>query len=66
LEQGLRSRIVPLRERKQRIGAGGAAGDARAGIPAARKNQEWDMHQIIYLVGLIVVILAILSFFGLR
>jgi len=24
------------------------------------------MHQIIYLVGLIVVILAILSFFGLR
>jgi hypothetical protein len=29
-------------------------------------NQEWDMHQIIYIVGLIVVILAILSFFGLR
>jgi hypothetical protein len=29
-------------------------------------KQEWDMHQIIYLVGLIVVILAILSFFGLR
>lgn len=28
--------------------------------------QEWDMHQIIYIVGLIVVILAILSFFGLR
>jgi Cu/Ag efflux pump CusA len=29
-------------------------------------NQERDMHQLIYLVGLIVVILAILSFFGLR
>ena len=39
---------------------------ARAGMPADRKNQELDMHQIIYLVGLIVVILAILSFFGLR
>jgi hypothetical protein len=25
-----------------------------------------DMHQIIYIVGLIVVVLAILSFFGLR
>jgi uncharacterized membrane protein len=33
---------------------------------SARANQERDMHQIIYLVGLIVVILAILSFFGLR
>jgi hypothetical protein len=29
-------------------------------------TKERDMHQIIYLVGLIVVILAILSFFGLR
>jgi hypothetical protein len=29
-------------------------------------NREIDMHQLIYLVGLIVVILAILSFFGLR
>jgi hypothetical protein len=28
--------------------------------------QESIMHQLIYLVGLIVVILAILSFFGLR
>jgi hypothetical protein len=28
--------------------------------------REIDMHQLIYLVGLIVVILAILSFFGLR
>jgi hypothetical protein len=57
---------VPLRECKQRIAAGGPADDARAGTPANRKNLEWDMHQIIYLVGLIVVILAILSFFGLR
>ena len=29
-------------------------------------TEEWDMHQIIYIVGLIVVILAVLSFFGLR
>jgi len=29
-------------------------------------TNEPAMHQIIYLVGLIVVILAILSFFGLR
>lgn len=28
--------------------------------------QEDDMHGIIYLVGLVVVIMAILSFFGLR
>jgi hypothetical protein len=29
-------------------------------------NAEENMHGIIYLVGLIVVVLAILSFFGLR
>jgi len=29
-------------------------------------NWEATMHQLIYLVGLIVVIMAILSFFGLR
>jgi hypothetical protein len=29
-------------------------------------SQETPMHGIIYLVGLIVVIMAILSFFGLR
>lgn len=28
--------------------------------------QEEQMHGIIYLVGLVVIILAILSFFGLR
>jgi hypothetical protein len=32
----------------------------------ARGRGDKVMHQIIYLVGLIVVILAILSFFGLR
>jgi hypothetical protein len=31
-----------------------------------RMGQEEPMHSIIYLVGLVVVILAILSFFGLR
>jgi hypothetical protein len=30
------------------------------------RQQEADMNGLIYLVGLIVVILAILSFFGLR
>jgi hypothetical protein len=35
-------------------------------ISSQFNNQERDMHQLIYLVGLIVVILAILSFFGLR
>jgi hypothetical protein len=34
------------------------------GLPG--RTDEATMHQIIYLVGLIVVILAILSFFGLR
>ena len=35
--------------------------------PAARSRSEGTpMHGIIYLIGLIVVILAILSFFGLR
>ena len=32
----------------------------------ACKHQERDMNQLIYLVGLIVVVLFILSFFGLR
>lgn len=41
---------------------------ARAGLVSFRlaHSQELSMHQLIYLVGLIVVILAILSFFGLR
>jgi glycine/D-amino acid oxidase-like deaminating enzyme len=38
--------------------------ESLAGIPGG--TDEATMHQIIYLVGLIVVILAILSFFGLR
>jgi hypothetical protein len=35
---------------------------------AGRAQSEWEppMHGLIYLIGLIVVILAILSFFGLR
>jgi hypothetical protein len=34
--------------------------------PASRGGQEAIMHSIIYLIGLIVVIMAILSFLGLR
>jgi hypothetical protein len=36
-----------------------------AGVPA-RERGETGMDGIIYLVGLVVVILAVLSFFGLR
>ena len=39
---------------------------ARGALDACSAAMEETMHQIIYLVGLIVVILAILSFFGLR
>jgi hypothetical protein len=39
---------------------------AHGTAPFAADSREIDMHQLIYLVGLIVVILAILSFFGLR
>jgi hypothetical protein len=31
-----------------------------------RRRREGNMHSIIYLIGLVVVILAILSFLGLR
>jgi hypothetical protein len=41
---------------------GACAADARA----RRVQVEATMHGLIYLIGLIVVILAILSFFGLR
>jgi hypothetical protein len=34
--------------------------------PASRGGQEAAMHSIIYIIGLIVVIMAILSLFGLR
>ena len=39
---------------------------ARGALETCLAAMEATMHQIIYLVGLIVVILAILSFFGLR
>jgi hypothetical protein len=32
----------------------------------AYRNRRGPVHQVIYLIGLIVVIMAILSFFGLR
>jgi hypothetical protein len=37
-----------------------------AGSMAKLREPEAKMHGLIYLIGLIVVILAILSFFGLR
>jgi hypothetical protein len=35
-------------------------------LPVGNPTQEEHMHGLIYLVGLIVVIMAILSLFGLR
>lgn len=40
-------------------------GSARV-LHSGRRNQEATMDGIIYLIGLIVVIMAVLSFFGLR
>jgi hypothetical protein len=57
-------------ERPRNLSSAGTFGffqafcESVAGI--AGSTDEATMHQIIYLVGLIVVILAILSFFGLR
>jgi hypothetical protein len=42
------------------------AGGDRLSIDEWAGHKEETMHGLIYLVGLIVVILAILSFFGLR
>lgn len=49
-----------------------AAPDALAAIAVIKNRLKWALweetcvHNIIYLVGLVVVVLAILSFFGLR
>ena len=46
---------------------GAAPWNYYSGVPLfPRSSQEAAMNGIIYLIGLIVVILAILSFFGLR
>jgi len=37
-----------------------------ASVRVTRESMEANMHGLIYLIGLIVVIMAILSFFGLR
>jgi hypothetical protein len=42
------------------------AGFARGCRPSPEPRRERQMHGLIYLIGLIVVIMAILSFFGLR
>ena len=66
LEQGSLSRIVLMRRSVSKNCAEGVADDARHPHSSQFNNREREMHQLIYLVGLIVVILAILSFFGLR
>jgi len=57
---------LPLREKTLGTNAAEGVGDDARRHSSRLKSKEWDMHQIIYIVGLIVVILAILSFFGLR
>jgi hypothetical protein len=47
-------------------GAGRRAPADRSGWSIDRRHWESDMNGIIYLVGLVVVVLAILSFLGLR
>jgi hypothetical protein len=46
--------------------SGPATGFAPQQVRPAQQPAESAMHSIIYLVGLVVVVLAILSFFGLR
>jgi hypothetical protein len=41
-------------------------GDFALGLPRERQLRERNMHGLIYLIGLIVVILFILSLLGLR
>jgi hypothetical protein len=62
LELASRCRIVCLEECR----ATRCAGHRAEACGHLQLIREIDMHQLIYLVGLIVVILAILSFFGLR
>jgi hypothetical protein len=50
---------VPVGTSRRRDGWGVVAGSVR------RRNPEVAMNGIIYLVGLVVVVLAVLSFFGL-
>jgi len=65
LEQGSLSRIVLMRRSVSKNCA--EPWPTMRGTHSSQfNNREWEMHQLIYLVGLIVVILAILSFFGLR
>lgn len=47
-----------------RVGSGTIVSQSRS--PRARQSGKKSMNGIIYLVGLVVVIVAILSFFGLR
>jgi small-conductance mechanosensitive channel len=51
---------MPTRARSDRRGA--SIGALRAGAG----NQGGFMNRVIYIVGLVVVVIAILSFFGLR
>jgi hypothetical protein len=66
---GRRRRFLVLAKLPVRSLQNGAAApwNYYSGVPLfPRSSQEAAMNGIIYLIGLIVVILAILSFFGLR
>ena len=63
--------LTPVGQRCRSRGATGTAnklepwGSLRV-LWSSLVQQEMEMHGLIYLIGLIVVIMAILSFFGLR
>ena len=61
---GLKSAASDLSGKAQRVAEAATASPSSSSRLIVK--QEPSMHQLIYIVGLIVVILAILSFFGLR
>lgn len=68
-----RVRYVLRTGRTARRGLQTDAGKARlpakgcvAGVMQAHQSERKNMNQIIYIVGLVVIVIAILSFFGLR
>jgi hypothetical protein len=62
------SAFVPAKLITELGTSSGAAGSLRQAGPTGPSHQELEssMNSIIYLIGLVVVVLAILSFFGLR
>jgi hypothetical protein len=67
LQAGFNARTAPIGQCAVRpAGTFFPQGDFAFGLPRERQLRERNMHGLIYLIGLIVVILFILSLFGLR